>query len=132
MEFVFKINLAMEDLKERINTESNETNAHPSNTAPINTTSKKPAGFKRPILLYLIIGIVEILLLFRFTFKLTGADATSGFVGFIYNVTNFLVAPYSYFIFEPGTLIAMFVYAIIAWGIAKIIIITGDRRRNKK
>jgi len=89
---------------------------------------KKVISFNRPVIIYIIIGVIEILLLFRFVFKLSAADPASGFVSFIYNATNFLVAPYSGFVFEPGTLIAMVVYAILAWGIAKIIIIATGRR----
>lgn len=81
---------------------------------------------------YFIGGVIEILLLFRLVFKLSAADPANGFVNFIYNVTNFFVAPYASFIFEPGTLIAMAVYALLAWGIAKIITIAIGRRHDIK
>jgi hypothetical protein len=91
---------------------------------------KKPNRGKEYYVVYFLGGVVEILLLFRFVFKMTGADPASGFVSFIYAATNFLVAPYAGFVFEPGTLIAMAVYAILAWGIAKIIVIAVGRSHN--
>jgi len=93
---------------------------------------KKPAYGLAHYIIYFIGGLLEVVLLFRLVFKLTGADATSGFVGFIYGVTNFFVAPYAVFVFEPGTLIAMVVYAILIWGVAKIISIVVGRPHNFK
>ena len=78
-------------------------------------------------LIYFIGGVVEVFLLFRLVFKLTGADPASGFAGFIYGVTNFFVAPYAGFILEPGTLMAMAVYAVLAWVIVKIIRFVSGR-----
>ncbi len=100
--------------------------------------SKEPAKIKKPghfdvkYIIYFIAGVMEIFLLFRVVFKITGADATSSFVSFIYGVTNFFVAPYANFILEPGTLIAMAVYALLAWGIAKIIAIALGRHQDNK
>ena len=82
--------------------------------------------------IYFIGGLIEILLLFRLVFKMTAADPASGFVSFIYGVTNFFVAPYATFVFEPGTLMAMAVYAILAWGIAKIVLIAIGRLHDGK
>lgn len=121
----------IEELKEK----PNEEVKGPSSPLPPIVTSnpaiKKPAHNK-PVIIYFIIGVIEILLLFRFIFKLSGADPMSGFVNFIYNVTNPLVSPYAGFVFEPGTLMAMIVYAFLAWGIAKIILIAAGHFHNGK
>jgi hypothetical protein len=68
--------------------------------------------------------------------RLTGANASSGFVDFIYTVSGVLSAPFDTIfgataveagqtqsVFEPSILIAIAVYAIIAWGIVKLLYI---------
>jgi len=102
----------------------------PTAEEPKKVAIKKPAHHKVQSFIYFIGGALEVLLLFRLVFKMTGADSTSGFVSFIYNVTNIFVAPYAGFVFEPGTLFAMAVYAVLAWGIAKIIVIAAGRSHD--
>ncbi len=89
---------------------------------------------------YFLCGLLEVLLAFRFIFRLTGAGQ-AGFVTFIYSVTDGLSAPFNYIFktqvvqgnintgfFDYSILIAMVVYALIAWGIVKLIdIISGKR-----
>ncbi|HSX37078.1 MAG TPA: YggT family protein [Patescibacteria group bacterium] len=83
-----------------------------------------------------ILGVVEVLLALRFVLKLFGANAASGFVNFIYNVTGVLTAPFDNIfgvttatagqtksVFEPSILVAAAVYALIGWGIVKLITI---------
>jgi hypothetical protein len=80
-----------------------------------------------------LLGLVEILLGFRFVLKLFGANQNSGFVDFIYSVTGVLTAPFDNIfgvtkatagetksVFEPSILVAGVVYALIAWGIVKL------------
>ena len=86
-------------------------------------------------LVYFLFQIMEILLIFRFVFKLTGASSTSRFVSTIYSLTHFLVVPFEAIfpqthsdletatLFEPAALIAMVVYAVLAWGIIQILFI---------
>ncbi|MDX9872766.1 MAG: YggT family protein [Clostridia bacterium] len=85
-------------------------------------------------IVYYVLGILEVLLLFRFLFKLLGANPGSVFVNFVYALSNVFLAPfYGIFrssftqgletraVFEPATLIAMAVYALIAYGIARFL-----------
>ena len=77
-----------------------------------------------------ILGIIELLLAFRFILKLLGANPAAGFTSFIYNVSSVFAAPFlAVFrssrivegsVFEWTTLLAMVVYGIIAWGIIKL------------
>ncbi len=80
-----------------------------------------------------IVGFIEVLLGFRFLLKLFGANPTSGFVDFIYSITNVLTAPFDNIfgverveagsvesVFEPSILVAAAVYALIGWGIVKL------------
>jgi len=93
---------------------------------------------------YYILGILEFLLAFRLVFKILGAEPNSGFVSFIYSVSRVLLVPFTAVfrsaatqgietkaVLEPSTIIAMIVYALIAWGIVKlIIIIRGHNKGN--
>lgn len=85
-------------------------------------------------IIWYIVGFIEILIAFRFILKLAGANPSSGFVDFIYSVTGVLTAPFdSIFgvastktgdvqsVFEPSILVAAAVYALIGWGVVKLI-----------
>lgn len=77
-------------------------------------------------IVWFVLGIIEILLAFRFALKLFGANAAAGFTSFVYSATHIFAAPFlnvfrvtqvSGSVFEWTTLLAMFVYWIIAYGI---------------
>ncbi len=80
-----------------------------------------------------IAGVVLTLLAFRFVLPLLGANLDTGFASGIFHITNPLVYPFtglfrnfpldSTLLMEPNVLIAMAVYALIAWGIVKMITI---------
>ncbi len=83
-------------------------------------------------MVYYILGVLELLLAFRFIFKLLGANPGSGFVSFIYSLSGVFLLPFEGIfrsvategieakaVFEPATLIAMAVYALAAYGIVK-------------
>jgi hypothetical protein len=83
---------------------------------------------------WFIVGVIDVLLGLRFTLKLLGANQSSGFVDFIYSITDILTAPFdSMFgvtstnsgevdsVFEPSIIVAALVYTLIGWGIVKLI-----------
>jgi uncharacterized membrane protein len=83
-----------------------------------------------------ILGLIEILLGLRFVLKLIGANADSGFAMFLYGVTRPFVGPFiglidtpasGAIILEVTTLIAMAIYALVFWGIVRVIQIASDR-----
>ncbi|MFA4884938.1 MAG: YggT family protein [Desulfotomaculaceae bacterium] len=89
-------------------------------------------------IVYYILGIFEALFAFRLVFKLLGANPGSAFVSFIYTVSGAFMAPFSGIfrsavnegietksVLEPTTIIAMIVYALIAYGVARLIEIYG-------
>ncbi len=101
-------------------------------------------NFTAKRVIYYILGLLEVLLAFRFVFKLLGANPGSGFVSFIYSMTQIFLAPFTAIfrpavtegietkaILEPSTLIAMAVYALIAWGIVKLIITIRERKESE-
>ena len=89
--------------------------------------------FRGMQVVWYLLGIVEVLLAFRFVLKLLGANAAAGFTSFIYGVTYFLAAPFlTVFrtarvegsVFEWSTLLAMLVYLVIAWAISKLFLMS--------
>lgn len=89
----------------------------------------KKAIFRTYQVIWYILGTVEVLLAFRIMLKLLGANAQSGFTSFIYGVSNPFALPFagilgitgvSTMVLEWSTLIAMAVYAIIAYGIVAL------------
>ncbi len=76
-----------------------------------------------------ILGVIEVLLAFRFVLKLLGANPAAGFSSFIYGITYLFAAPFlnvfgisqvAGSVLEWTTLLAMFVYLVIGWGIIKL------------
>lgn len=75
-------------------------------------------------------GVLLVLLAFRFVLTLLGANPSNGFANFIYSLSHPFVAPffglfgynlhYGVSRFEVYTLVAMAVYAIVAWGLARL------------
>ena len=85
-------------------------------------------------IIYFLLGTLEMLLAFRLIFKLAGANLSSGFVNFVYSLTGVFIMPFEGIfrrgvaqglettsILEPSTIVAMTVYAILVWGIAKLV-----------
>src|SRR6266480_5224437 len=80
-------------------------------------------------IVYFVLGVLEIILLLRLIFRLLGANQSSDFVMFLYNLSRVFVAPFNGIfndqalgrsVFEISTLVAMLVYALIAWGIVSL------------
>lgn len=84
-------------------------------------------------IVWFIAGVLLTLLALRFIFALLGANPNNWLAAFIYNVTHPFVAPffnlfnYNYVDgngrFEAYTLVAMLIYGLIAWGIARLVTI---------
>ena len=88
--------------------------------------------------IYLIFGIIEALLVIRFVLKLLGANPEAGFASFIYRVSAPLVAPFvglfgspqvNGMVLELESIVAIVVYGLIAWGLAKLAwLLLGETR----
>lgn len=95
-----------------------------------NSPSTKPL-YRGTQIVWYIIGLVEVLLAFRFALKLFAANPSAGFTSFIYTVTQPLAYPFltvfgktqvAGSIFEWTTILAAFVYWLIGWGITKMLV----------
>ena len=78
---------------------------------------------------YFILGVLEVILALRLIFRLLGANEDNGFITFLYSLSHVFVGPFNGIfndqalgrsVFEMSTLIAMLVYALIAWGIVSL------------
>jgi YGGT family len=79
---------------------------------------------------YFLLGVLEILLLLRFLFRLLGANQDNGFILFLYSLSHMFVGAFNGIfndqtlgrngVFEASTLIAMIIYALLAWGIVSL------------
>ena len=129
-----------EIIKETVTTQGASLNRAVAVPTKIEATTYQTVEY----LIYFFFGVVEILLAFRLVLKLTGASLGSAFVGFIYGVTRLFTLPFEGIfrrtvtagmettsVFEPSTLVAIFVYAVLAWGIVKLIrISSGDQQQS--
>lgn len=95
-----------------------------------NTTSEGSMAKRIVVVLF---SLLEIILGFRFVFKLMGANPSNVFVKGLYDFTQFFVGVFEGIfskatttgaettaIFEPGTLIAIIIVGLIAWGVLKL------------
>jgi hypothetical protein len=92
-------------------------------------------------LVYFVFGLLEVMLVFRLILKLAGANTASAFVRFVYGITAPFIAPFEGIfrrgvaqgietasVLEPSVLLALVVYALVAWGIAMLIqILSRDK-----
>lgn len=127
-----------EIIKETVTTQDNT--ADTVVTAP--TTSVATNSQTVEYLVYFMFGVLEILLAFRLVLKLTGASIASAFVGLIYGLTGIFILPFEGIfrrgyapgvettsVLEPSTLVAIIVYAVLAWGIVKLIrVLSGEKQ----
>ena len=86
---------------------------------------------------YVLFGILEGLIALRILLKLLGANPDAGFSAFIYNFTAPFVGLFNGVfatpsthgsIFEFSSVLALVVYALIGWGIVRLIGVFGQRQ----
>ena len=97
---------------------------------PQKAFQKKKAIFRTYQVVWYIAGLIEVLLAFRFTLKILGADPNSGFAFLIYSVSDLFALPFSGIlrtavinssIIEWSTIVAMLVYFVIAIGVVELL-----------
>lgn len=103
----------------------------------VQTEDVSPA-FRLAQLIYVVFGIGITLIVIRIILKALAANPGAGFTSFLYSVTNPLVAPFQGIfatpqastgsVFEFSSVIAIIVYALIAWALVRLIMIMGRRR----
>lgn len=90
---------------------------------------RKRTIFRAYQLIWYIVGVIEVLLVFRFLLRLVGANPASGFTEFIYATSAPFAIPFRGIlpvstadgsVVEWSTLLAMLVYVVIAYGLVKL------------
>ncbi|HEX2680919.1 MAG TPA: YggT family protein [Candidatus Dormibacteraeota bacterium] len=83
-------------------------------------------------LVYLVFGIIDGLLLIRLVLKLLGANPAAAFSSWEYNLTDIFLAPFKSILptitsgqsqLEMGVLVAMLVYGLLGWAVARLVTI---------
>ena len=118
--------------------ESRTTTADPAAAAAADSAevvSTVSPGRRAVEMTYLVFGLIEGLLAIRLVLKLLGANPQAGFTNFVYGLTDFFMAPFrnllpavdtgssSGAVLETSVVIAIIVYALIAWVLARLIVI---------
>jgi len=103
---------------------------------------RRMTAYRVTQLIYLIFGIIEGLIAIRFVLKALGANPNAGFAEFIYGITYPLILPFIGLfgnpqaqgsILETNSLVALIVYALLGWLLAKLAwIALGETRSAVK
>jgi hypothetical protein len=109
-----------------------------------NLKKENQGNLKIRKIIYYFLGILEVLFAFRLAFKILGANPQSTFVVIIYSVTDLFLAPFvgifrmavskgieTQSVLEPTLIIAMIVYALLSWGIVKLIEISSNHKDSE-
>lgn len=128
--------------KEVQTTEVRETQATDGATnvtrQEVASRSSVPGAVMAARLVYFITGFIVILLVLRMVLLLLAANRDNVFVTFIYDLSGMFAAPfygifsytpaYGSSVFEVSSLVAILVYALIGWGLAKLVTLGSNRR----
>lgn len=111
----------------------------------VRTTQREPERerriftFKATQLVWLLFGVLEAMIALRIGLKLIGANAASPIAIFIYGFTDLFLWPFAgltgtpaagSMVLEITSVIAMVVYALIAWALERIIWVIFYRPRG--
>lgn len=106
----------------------------------VHTEVRRPIEVVLSRLVMWVFGVVEVLIAIRFVFKLLGASGKSPFVQFIYTTSAIFMAPFEAIfktqrvegsVFELSALVAIAIYALIAWGIVALIRAVTPREQSR-
>jgi uncharacterized protein YggT (Ycf19 family) len=112
----------------------------PAQAVPVEPEPRAPVvtrANRGVMIVWLVLGIVEALLIIRVALKALGANPAAGFSQLVYSVSAPLVLPFqgifptpvtSRSVLELSALVAIAVYALIAWGIVRLIAILDPRQ----
>jgi hypothetical protein len=106
----------------------------------VHTEARSPIEVVLARVVYYVFGVIEVLIATRFVLMLFGANPSAGFVSFIYGLSGLFMAPFNA-VFKTQTaggatlewsaLVALAVYALIGWGIVKLIYVITPRRSSQ-
>jgi hypothetical protein len=129
-----------EIVKETVTTQKDDTSTVKVAPVKMEATTSQTVGY----LVYFFFGALEILLAFRLILRLAGASMGNAFVSLVYGITGIFILPFrgifhsglaqgieTTSVFESSTLIAIIVYAVLAWGIVKLLsVLSGEKQQT--
>ncbi len=95
-----------------------------------------PVGYRAIQLIWLIVGVIDIILALDFIFKAANANNT-GFAHYIYRLAGWLAAPFSGIfnntatngtVFRWADVLAIAIYSVAGWIVTKLVRITATPR----
>lgn len=95
-----------------------------------------PVGYRAIQLIWLIVGVIDIILALDFIFKAANANNT-GFAHYIYRLAGWLAAPFSGIfnntatngtVFRWADVLAIVIYSVAGWIVTKLVRITATPR----
>ena len=103
----------------------------------VSESAAAPSGLVAQRVVWYVVGVILALVAIRVVLLLLGANRENAFVDFIYGLSGVFAAPfYGIFSYEPSygistleisSLVAMAVYALVGWGIAKLFTLGSNR-----
>ncbi len=128
----------MHERHEHITYEPGMAAEHVETVATDPYASRRGTASKARQAIYLIFGIIGGLIAIRFVLRLLGANPEAGFATFVYGVTAPLLAPFvglfgtpqvNGSVLELHAIVAIIVYALLAWVLAKLAwLLLGETR----
>lgn len=106
-------------------------------TSSVRTEIRTPIAAMLARIVWLVFGLIEVLIAIRFVLKLLAANASAGFVQLVYGASALFMAPFNAIFptervsgarLEWSALVAIAVYALIAWGLVYLIQALSPRR----
>jgi YggT family protein len=91
--------------------------------------TRRQSAYRLIQAIYLLFGVLEALIAIRFVLRLLGANPNAGFAEFIYGITAPFIAPFvglfgtpqaNGSVLEIHSLVAIVVYALIAWLLTRL------------
>lgn len=116
---------------------SNANTASTDRRSQVHTEVRAPIEAVLSRLVWFVFGVIEVLIAIRFVLRLLGANGQAGFVRLVYGVSGVLMAPFSTMFrtqsvsgatFDWSALVAIVIYALIAWGLVALIRVVSPRR----
>lgn len=103
---------------------------------------RRGAAEKLRQVIYLVFGIIEGLIAIRFVLRALGANPATPFAQFVYGATDPFLAPFAGLfsplrvdggVLEWHALLAIVVYMLVAWVLAKVVwLLAGETRRGSR
>lgn len=106
----------------------------------VHTEVRAPIEVVVSRMIWFVAGVIEVFIAIRFVLLMLGANAAAGFVTFVYGVSDVFMAPFSTIfgtsrvegaVFEWSALVAIAVYALIAWGLVALMGAVNPRDRSE-